>query len=64
MTIFRRLHRTILKTEINYRYIAKDINKNCLINHTVNNVPNIFGTRSFIFGYCLVYDLLDLDNKI
>uniref|UniRef100_UPI0038B2772A hypothetical protein n=1 Tax=Staphylococcus aureus TaxID=1280 RepID=UPI0038B2772A len=34
------------------------------INHAINNARNIFGTRSFIFGYCLVHDHLDLDSQI
>ena len=32
----------------------------CIINHTVSNARNIFGTKSFRFGYCLVDNRLDL----
>ena len=38
---------------------ANEKYQKCPVKHVVNNVRNIFGTRSFKFDNCLVHDYLD-----
>ena len=57
------LYKTIPKTKKITQTHNEKYQKS-FINHAVNNVHNIFGTRSFKFGYCFVHDCLDLDSQI